>query len=200
MGESKIALRTAALSLRSALSHKDLVFRSGLIQARVRQFPDYLTAPAVALYASIQNEVMTDEIREDALRCGKSVFYPKLGAGDSVEMVQIASADQLVPGHFGILEPAGDKIFSAERQEHLFVLVPGLAFDLKGNRLGRGRGWYDRLLKKLGKKATAAGLAFDFQIVDQVPREPWDEMVAYIFTEMRLIECRELPRKTLSFS
>lgn len=200
MGESKIALRAAASSERSALSQKDLVFRSGLIQARVCQFPDYLAAPSVALYASIQNEVLTDEIRDHALREGKSVFYPKLGAGDSVEMVQVASADQLTPGRFGILEPSGDKKFSEEHREHLFVLVPGLAFDLSGSRLGRGRGWYDRLLKKLGKQATAGGLAYDFQIVDQVPHEPWDEAVAYIFTETRLIDCRESPRKTLSFS
>lgn len=198
MGESKIALRAVASSKRSGLSQKDFVFRSRLIQARVRQFPEYLSARSIALYASIQNEVMTEEIRDHALQQGKRVFYPKLGADASVKLVRLESAWQLTPGRFGILEPTGEEPFLNGGRDDLFVLVPGLAFDRCGNRLGRGIGWYDRLLKRLGKQATPAGLAYDFQIVDRVPAEPWDEPVAYIFTETRLIDCRETRRRSLS--
>jgi 5-formyltetrahydrofolate cyclo-ligase len=198
MGESKIALRAVASSRRSALSQKDVLFRSRLIQARVCQFPEYLSSRSIALYASIQNEVRTDKIRDHALKQGKRIFYPVLRTGAVAELVRLESARELSLGPFGIPEPSGDEQFPDECQKDLFVVVPGLAFDLNGNRLGRGKGWYDRLLKKLGKNVVAVGLAYDFQIVDQVPVEPWDERVAYIFTETRRIDCRESGRKTVS--
>jgi len=200
MGENKIALRAVALSQRNALSREDFVSRSRVIQERVCRFSEYLSTRSVALYASIQNEVMTEDIRDHALRQGKRVFYPKLGANAAVELVRIKSAEHLTPGRFDILEPTCDEAFADGCQEALFVFVPGLAFDLGGNRLGRGKGWYDRLLRKLGKKATAAGLAYDFQVVDCIPVEPWDEAVTYIFTETRLIDCRETRRKNLPVS
>jgi 5-formyltetrahydrofolate cyclo-ligase len=198
MGEGKIALRAMALSQRSALSQTDFVFRSRLIQARVCQFPEYLTARSIALYASIQNEVMTEEIRDHALQQGKKVYYPKLDADNHMELVRLESAWQLKPGRFGIPEPTGDEPLSGVRRGDLLVFVPALAFDVYGNRLGRGTGWYDRLLKKLGKHVTAAGLAYDFQIVDNVPVEPWDRAVAYVFTETRLLDCRETRRRSLA--
>jgi len=200
MGESKIALRAWASSQRRALLQKDFFIRSRLIQARVLQFTEYLSARSVVLYASIQNEVMTEEIRDHALKHGKRIFYPKLGGGAAMELVRVKSVRELVPGLLGIPEPSGEEPFPDGCQDELFVFVPGLAFDLSGNRLGRGKGWYDRLLEKLGKKATAVGLAYDFQIVDQVPLEPWDKAVAYIFTETRIIDCRETREKKLSVS
>jgi 5-formyltetrahydrofolate cyclo-ligase len=198
MGESKIALRTVASSRRSALSQKDVLSRSRLIQARVCQFPEYLSSQSIALYASIQNEVRTDKIRDHALRQGKRVFYPVLRTGGTTQLIRLESAGKLSVGPFGILEPSGEEKLPDVWQEDLFIVVPGLAFDLNGNRLGRGKGWYDRLLKRFGKNAVAAALAYDCQIVDQVPVEPWDERVAYIFTETKRIDCRESGRKTLS--
>lgn len=198
MGESKIALRTVASSRRSALSQTDVLSRSLLIQARVCEFPEYLSSQSIALYASIQNEVRTDKIRDHALRRGKRVFYPVLRPGGTTQLIRLESAGKLRLGPFGILEPSGEEQLPDVWQDALFIVVPGLAFDLNGNRLGRGKGWYDRLLKRLGENAVAAALAYDCQIVDQVPVEPWDERVAYIFTETRRIDCRESGRKTLS--
>jgi 5-formyltetrahydrofolate cyclo-ligase len=190
MGESKIALRTVASSRRSALSQKDVLSRSRLIQARVCQFPEYLSSQSIALYASIQNEVRTDKIRDHALRQGKRVFYPVLRTGGTTQLIRLESAGKLSVGPFGILEPSGEEKLPDVWQEDLFIVVPGLAFDLNGHRLGRG--------KRFGKNAVAAALAYDCQIVDQVPVEPWDERVAYIFTETKRIDCRESGRKTLS--
>ena len=73
------------------------------------------------------------------------------------------------------------------------MFVPGVAFDCAGNRLGRGAGWYDRLLANLGSKKFAIGLAYEFQIVDAVPAQPWDCRVNLILTEKRAIDCGALP-------
>ncbi|HZD39194.1 MAG TPA: 5-formyltetrahydrofolate cyclo-ligase [Terriglobales bacterium] len=197
MGESKIALRAAATSRRSALSQQDVLSRSCLIQARVCRFPEYLSCRSVALYAAIQNEVMTDNLRDDAWRRGKRVFYPTLRAGAVAELVPVESSGELRMGALDIPEPSSAAVLPDDWRQGLLVVVPGLAFDPMGNRLGRGRGWYDRLLKKLGHPVVTVGLAYDFQIVDRVPVEAWDERVAFVFTEIRQIDCREA-RKALS--
>ena len=72
----------------------------------------------------------------------------------------------------------------------LVVFVPGVAFDPRGNRLGRGKGWYDRLLERLGD-AMFVALAYEFQIIEEVPTESWDQKVHYVVTENRVIDCAE---------
>jgi 5-formyltetrahydrofolate cyclo-ligase len=73
----------------------------------------------------------------------------------------------------------------------LIVFVPGVAFDTRGQRLGRGKGWYDRLLRQLGGNTVFVGLGYEFQIVEEVPTESWDEKVHYVVTEERVIDCAE---------
>jgi 5-formyltetrahydrofolate cyclo-ligase len=75
-----------------------------------------------------------------------------------------------------------------DRQD-LVVFVPGVAFDAAGNRLGRGKGWYDRILARLDDKATLVALSYDFQVVEKVPTEARDRKVHYIVTETKLIDC-----------
>jgi 5-formyltetrahydrofolate cyclo-ligase len=74
-------------------------------------------------------------------------------------------------------------------EKELVVFVPGVVFDLQGHRLGRGRGWYDQLLNRLRPGAIFVGLAYEFQVVEEVPTQPWDEPVHYVITEKRLINC-----------
>jgi 5-formyltetrahydrofolate cyclo-ligase len=81
----------------------------------------------------------------------------------------------------------------------MVVFVPGVAFDVRGNRLGRGKGWYDRLLEKSGR-ATFVALAYDFQIVDAVPSEDWDQRVHYLITERRIIDCGSMPAQSSQVS
>ena len=148
MREKKHSLRAAALAQRSLLSRSESLARSRLIQARVLQFPPYLLRRSVALYNPIQNEVETGEIRDHALVTGKNVFFPRFGPKDSLELIKIGSATEFSPGRFGILEPTGEGRLAGRDREELVVFVPGVAFDLRGNRLGRGKGWYDRLIKR----------------------------------------------------
>jgi 5-formyltetrahydrofolate cyclo-ligase len=192
MREKKHSLRAAALAQCSLLSRSESLARSRLIQARVLQFPPYLLSRSVALYNPIQNEVETGAIRDHALVTGKNVFFPRFGPEDSLELIKIGSATEFSPGRFGILEPTGEGRLAGRDQEELVVFVPGVAFDLRGNRLGRGQGWYDRLIKELGE-ATLVAIAYDFQIVDEVPAEEWDQRVHYVITERSVVDCRSMP-------
>jgi len=192
MREKKHSLRAAALAQRSLLPQSESLARSRLIQARVLQFPPYLLSRSVALYSPIQNEVETREIRDHALVTGKNVFFPRSGPKDSFELIQIGAATEFSLGRFGILEPTGEKRMAVRDQKELVVFVPGVAFDLHGNRLGRGKGWYDRVIEELGG-AILVALAYDFQIVDEVPAEEWDQKVHYVITERSIVDCRSIP-------
>ena len=192
MREKKHSLRDAALAQRSLLSRSESRARSRLIQARALQFPPYLLRRSVALYNPIQNEVETGEIRDHALVTGKNVFFPRFGLKDSLELIKIESETEFSQGRFGVLEPTGERRLAGRDQEELVVFVPGVVFDLRGNRLGRGKGWYDRLIKKLGE-AILVALAYDFQIVDEVPAEEWDQRVHYVITERSIVDCRSMP-------
>jgi 5-formyltetrahydrofolate cyclo-ligase len=195
MRQSKDVLRAGVLARRSLLSKGDALFWSGNIQTRALQFPPYITCRSLALYSPIQNEVETGEIRDRALVAGKRVFFPRWGHRESLELVQIDSPSELRMGRFGILEPAGDSRLLPQDHGDLVVFVPGVAFDSRGNRLGRGKGWYDRLITELGR-ATLVALAYDFQIVDEVPTASWDQRVHYVITERRIVDCRSIPEQS----
>ncbi|MBI2179241.1 MAG: 5-formyltetrahydrofolate cyclo-ligase [Deltaproteobacteria bacterium] len=187
--EAKQALRSAGLARRAALAEADCQLLSRAIQARVLQWHCYLTCRSVALYSAIQNEVGTDDLLAHALKSGKKVFYPRVGKDDSAGFFRVLAADELRAGRFGILEPAGTTRLAGVEFEALTIFVPGVAFDLQGNRLGRGRGWYDRLLQQAGERAAIVALAYEFQIVDAVPTGPGDQKVNYVITEKRVVDC-----------
>ena len=199
MRESKNSLRAAALAQRGLLSKGESLSRSRSIQAKALQFQPYLIHRSVAVYSPIQNEVETGDIRDHALVTGKRVFYPRYGQENVLELVEIGSVTELGMGRFGILEPTADRRLSRQDQEELVVFVPGVAFDMRGNRLGRGKGWYDRLIETLGR-ATFVALAYDFQIVDEVPAEEWDQRVHYLITERRIVDCGSMPAQSSQVS
>jgi 5-formyltetrahydrofolate cyclo-ligase len=193
MREKKHSLRAARLAQRSLLSRSEALARSRLIQARVLPFPPYSLSRSVALYNPVQNEVETAAIRDHALVTGKNVFFPRFGPEDTLELIKIESTSEFSPGRFGILEPTGEERLAGRDREALVVFVPGVAFDLYGNRLGRGKGCYDRLIKKELAGATLVALAYDLQIVDEVPAEEWDQRVHYVITERSVFDCRSVP-------
>lgn len=192
MDESKRALRMAAVSRRNSLPPTDCLTWSRSIQARVLDSSLYRNSRAIALYSAVQNEVNTDHIRDNALRVGKGVFYPRLSQNDGGEFVLIKSIGEMIPGRFGVPEPSGRERLEGRLDGGLLVFVPGVSFDREGNRLGRGKGWYDLMLRRIAGSAIAVGLAYEFQIVNRVPADPWDQRVQYIFTEDRFIECEKM--------
>jgi 5-formyltetrahydrofolate cyclo-ligase len=189
MGERKHELRIAALSQRRSLSHPQFLSWSASIQERALQLDAYLRANAVALYSSFENEVSTDAIFDHAQQEGKTVYYPRIGERGGVELVEVGSRAELYRGRYGILEPKNGKPLASADHSRIVVFVPGVAFDCSGNRIGRGGGGYDRLLAELEGHVTTIGLAYEFQIIGEVPCDPWDSRVHYLITERRIIDC-----------
>ena len=189
MRDKKQNLRVWVLLRREGLPASDLHAWNHFIRERVLLFPAYLESKSVILYSPIGNEVSTEGVCDHALWNGKKVFYPRLGKGEEMRAVRVKSREDLVSGRYGILEPVGSEFMTEQDQEALMVFIPGLAFDLEGNRLGRGRGFYDRFLKRLGERVPYVAWAYDFQIMAGLPVEKWDERVHYIITEKRIIDC-----------
>ena len=193
MGDTKKILRARAVRIRDCLAPSEIAPKSRLIQRRALRFTPYLHSRAVALYSQCGNEVATEDIRAHALKTAKKLFYPKFGTGTGLRLVRLEEPGPMTPGRFGILEPPGDRTLTQDDEEGLVVFVPGLAFDLYGNRIGRGNGWYDRLLTALGSQVRCIALAFECQMVDEIPADSWDRKVHHIITERRVIDCGDLP-------
>lgn len=187
--EAKQVLRSAGLARRDALAAADCQLLSRAIQARALQLYCYLACRSVALYSAVQNEVRTDDLLAHALKIGKKVFYPRVAKDDSAGFFRVSAADDLRAGRYGVLEPPGATRLAEAEFEALTIFVPGVAFDLHGNRLGRGGGWYDRLLQQASERAAIVALAYEFQIVDAVPAGPGDQRVHYIITEKGVLDC-----------
>jgi 5-formyltetrahydrofolate cyclo-ligase len=193
MEENRDRLRQAALSQRRALALADCLAWSRSIQTRAIEFSYYRAARAVALYSPVQNEVETSAILHHALTSDKKVFYPKLSSAGSTGLARINSAAELVVGRHDILEPAGTDFIAPVDCDNLVVFIPGALFDRRGNRLGRGGGWYDRELSELGNKGIFVGLAYASQMVESLPAESWDRRVHFIITEKNQIDCGIMP-------
>jgi 5-formyltetrahydrofolate cyclo-ligase len=138
-------------------------------------------------------EVELDGLIQALLRDSRPVWLPRFDAGAGrYDMVRIAAlGEDLQTGAFGIREPraALPAVPPDERSGSGVVwLVPGVAFDLAGHRLGRGRGYYDRLLR--GARGVRIGVAWDWQVIAQVPHTDHDEAMHWIVTETRTIACR----------
>jgi 5-formyltetrahydrofolate cyclo-ligase len=196
MVESRDKLRRATISHRRALAQADCLAWSHSIQARAIALSHYRAAPYVALYSPVENEVATQVILDDALSSGKMGFYPKLNSSGSSDFARVRSLDDFIDGGFGIPEPAGADSIPLGESDNLIVFVPGVLFDRCGNRLGRGGGWYDRVLSKLGSHGVFVGLAYEFQVVDGLAAESWDQRVHFIITEKSVIDCGSTPHES----
>lgn len=176
----KKSLRGTMLARRKHLAAEICLSHSLRIQQRVVMLPAFKTAGVVALYSPILNEVFTEEIFHEALRQGKIVAYPRV-CGERLDFVTVRSPNELAPGTFGVLEPTGTELIRSEVLD--LVLVPGVAFDRDGNRLGYGKGFYDRVLCGTGRPALTIGLCFEMQLVDSLPIEDHDENLDLLITE-----------------
>lgn len=141
----------------------------------------------VHCYVSTGAEVDTRQIIARLLEAGKKVFVPLMGRGSRVTQIQILGMHELIPGKMGILEPKPEIVATqgrhVEAREVGLYLVPGVAFDRFGYRLGYGKGFYDRLLAQVNPSATKVGLCFSAQVVDSIPRFEHDIPVDVLVTE-----------------
>lgn len=164
----------------------DWVSKASLgVHERTVKLSEYDCAHEVGAYFSLPSEVQTAQLLEKCWRDGKEVCVPAFDPGNGTYTFSKAGAGcALKKGALGILEPAMRSSVEADRLQLIFV--PGLAFDMYGGRLGHGAGHYDAMLRgALG--AFKIGLAFDFQLVDQVPMTSSDISMNAIVTNTKVI-------------
>lgn len=150
----------------------------------------YLSSSAVMAYYSRLNEVSTLEIIQKAFLDGKRVALPACGSSGLMDFYFIDSLDCLFPGRFGIPEPKVSELKKAEPDESFVCLVPGLAFDASGNRLGFGGGYYDRYLAAHPVLRRTVGLSYDNCLCDALPVEKHDIPAAFIVSENNFFEIK----------
>ena len=176
---SKQKLRERMLSELSGLKEVDRTNKSLSIKEKLFATSEFRKAKIILFYASLKNEVNTDEMIKEAQAQGKLIGLVSVFEKDK-KLVPYLVSDidtELKMGAYGIMQPNKELAKSISLDQLSLVIVPGLAFDSKGNRLGRGKGYYDRFLKTLPQDISTIGLAFDFQIVDDLPHSSQDSPV-----------------------
>ena len=179
---AKQQLRKDIASRKKSYGKTILLDFSEKIWKRLEETELFRQASCIALYYSIPGEVQTAGLLEKWFD-KKQLLLP-LVVGDDLRLLPYKGYDSLTPGAFGILEPKDTETTIPESDVDL-IIVPGVAFDHQLNRMGRGKGYYDRLLSTL--QAPKIGICFDFQLQESVPVEPFDKKMDMIITENEII-------------
>ncbi|MHC4561901.1 MAG: 5-formyltetrahydrofolate cyclo-ligase [Planctomycetota bacterium] len=184
------AKQTIRATIRAALAKMDGGVRATkacLAAEKVIKLPEFHTAGVVMIYLSTDTEVDTLAIALSAWSAHKAVLVPRVNISErhmiALECKSLHAG--LMPGSFGILEPVDGDAWPIESID--MVVVPGLAFDRTGHRLGQGAGFYDRFLATEGMRAMTCGLAFGEQLVDRVPVGPHDWPMDILVTDHEVI-------------
>lgn len=168
--ESKKQIRKRILERRNALTPAERMRSEILVTERILGHQWYYKAGEILLFASCGSEISTRGIMEDAFMSGKKVYLPKV-EGETMQFYNIAQNEPLTEGYGGILEPSGDAekrfCYDKSRRDTTLMLMPGAAFDPMRNRIGYGKGFYDRYLSDKPDLHTIA-IGFDCQIVAQI--------------------------------
>ncbi len=187
----KVSLRKNILDERDSLSLEKLKAKSLSIKKVLFDLAVYKNANNIMYYVSFRSEVMTDSAIKETLAKNKNIIIPRVVK--HLRLIKTFSIkdfnNDLTIGEYGILEPKPMQCARAKTDEIDIVLVPGSAFSVEGDRLGYGAGYYDRFLSKLPDRVKKIALAFDLQIVQNIPTEATDIKMDMIITEKRVIDC-----------
>ena len=162
----KTKFRLEMRETRDAISGQAMVQKNDEICRAILSLPEFRTADQIVSYVAFGSEVNPETAMHAAAAEGKRV---------------------MIPDHFGLIEVTGVFAKRADAEDVDFVLIPGLAFDENGHRLGYGGGWYDRFSSKLHRGVKLAGLAYEEQVVRSLPAEPHDLLLDIIITDRRII-------------
>lgn len=191
----KRELRRRYAAARDGLPPVERERRSALASGHARDWLRAQGARSLLAYAPFRSELDCGLLIEQAWQDGVTVVLPRALPGGKLALYSVRSWRETAPGAFGIPEPlpgvaetwpAGSGLPEA-------ALVPGLAFDRRGGRLGYGQGYYDRLLAVSAERGGTlwAGLAFELQMDREVPAEPHDAFMDYVITEQGIYDCRK---------
>lgn len=189
--ERKRVLREQAHANRREQDRKDELSRE--IVARFMQLPEFDTAATVMFYVDVRTEVRTRHDLQAALASGKKIVVPWCLDGE-LELFHLENMDELETGMYKILEPRSElrevEAKSVDVEELDLVMVPGVAFDRRGARMGHGKGYYDKLLQHARQDAPLVALAFECQLFAEIPTEDHDIFMDKILTEKETYQGR----------
>jgi 5-formyltetrahydrofolate cyclo-ligase len=177
---AKEQLRRTLRRVRDSISPHAAADAARTAAAHALALPPVREARTVALYSAMRGEIDPEPVGRELVARGVRLVYPRVDRASDLAFHEVAAAG-LSPGTFGILEPHASTAAVPLEEIDLFV-VPGLAFDASGTRLGWGRGYYDRTLARR-PDAIRIGYCFACQIIAHVPREPGDVPMHYVVSE-----------------
>ncbi len=185
----KSEIRRSTVARRDALSKKQRAEKSAAIMKRLFEFANFLESKIVLFYLSHKSEVDTEPMIHKALALEKIISLPLID-GEKREIIPL-KIDNLnrdtQPGYRGIREPISRRCKQIPVQQVNLAIIPGIAFDERGGRIGYGTGFYDRFIPNLDITTRKVALAFECQIVPQIPMEPHDRYTDIIITEKRIV-------------
>lgn len=189
----KKELRKEAKSYRKSLSENDRLDKSSTIISNLKALKEFQKAEVILMYASLPDEVETLSLIRELTEKGKKSVYCPVTQGDEMEFYRISSVDDLKEGNFHVFEPEplAEKLLGFQKDVHYCMLMPGLMFDKRGNRLGYGKGYYDKYLARVPKDVnlTTVALSYDAMVKDAIPAEETDWRADYIVTKNEVIYC-----------
>ena len=184
----KKAIRQKNLEKRDQIPQEVRSVKNRMIKEKIFSLPEFLSSHTVLFYASFRSEVETSGMIKESIGSGKRVLLPKVDRENKMlRLYEIKDISELFPGYMGIPEPSLTNELMASPEDVDLVIIPGVAYDYTGNRLGYGAGYYDRLLSETKKKLLVVAPAFEEQIVDMIPAEEHDVKVDIIVTDKRIL-------------
>jgi 5-formyltetrahydrofolate cyclo-ligase len=189
--KQKATIRKEILEKRKSQDPKSRAAQSRSIMRTLLSRKEFQKADKVLIYLSKDGEVGTDELLGRAFELGKWVCVPVVDReSDELRISELPGPDvSFRLGAFGVREPAEEDLNFVTPDQIDLVIAPGLAFDRRGGRIGYGKGYYDRLLSRLGSQVPRIALAFDFQVLDTVPQDENDIRIDTIITEKSTMDC-----------
>lgn len=186
----KDLVRKQILSIRNGLTADEVYRLSKNIFLKLKENSFFKSAAHVMVYLDFKNEVKTDFVINHCLELGKKIYIP-ICIPETHELCisRMTDLKELETGLYGIREPKTEYIRLSESKLIDLVIVPGVSFDVSGNRIGFGAGYYDRFMKRLRHDAVKAALAYSFQVTDAIPSDKYDIPMDYIITEKGTISC-----------
>lgn len=180
MGLNSMTTKQALRQLIRQRKQQHSTGESAAIIAQLKQNPKFLLARTLLLYSALPDEVQTQPLVDQLAAEGKTVLLPRVTSDTDMELRRYTGTADLQKGAFGIMEPIGE-VFTDYATIDV-AIVPGMAFDLEGHRLGRGKGYYDRFLARV-PNVYKIGLCFAWQLVDCVPTDANDIMMDCVVSQ-----------------
>lgn len=182
----KNKIRREMLKRRAMLGEPEWIEKSGVIRRKLMEQEFYKNASGILLYCHFDREVRTDLLIRDALDKGKRVCVPFNKWDTNTLIPSRIRSEKDIDNSKKIPQPFVLEEFPAEEMD--VAVIPGVVFDIYGNRIGMGRGFFDRFLEKCGDMVLKVSIAFDFQVSEErLPFDAWDRKVDVIITEKRVV-------------